>query len=228
MIPARLSDIKLAPENAVYYRPITLLSVSDLIASMHKVGVLEPLVVSSDHYLISGHRRLKAALASNVKTVQVRELPISYEHDHEKFCELLIHFNTQRNKSDDEKLNEIMAKLDPVTTHKMLKESRNLNAQRAGNYLSRINCEDIIERRELTDAKMPLLNAVLRILKENKEFWPLTVRQIHYRLLGPHAPLTHASKPDSRYLNDYNSYQKAIDVCTRGRLSGHYVGSARR
>ena len=68
---------------------------------------------------------------------------------------------------------------------------------------------------------MPLLNAVIRILNEQIEYWPLIVRQIHYRLLGPNAPLKHAGKPDSIYRNDEISYGHCIDVCARGRIEGY-------
>ena len=65
-----------------------------------------------------------------------------------------------------------------------------------------------------------MLEAVMRIIEEHHDHWPLTVRQIHYRLLGDNAPLKHASKPDSQYANDKRSYRAAIDVVTRGRLEG--------
>jgi hypothetical protein len=39
-------------------------------------------------------------------------------------------------------------------------------------------------------------------------------------LLGPDAPLTHASKPDSKYINDKPSYRKLTDLLSRGRING--------
>ena len=68
---------------------------------------------------------------------------------------------------------------------------------------------------------MPFLAAVLAVLEAQRDYWPLSDRQIHYRLLGPDAPLTHASKPGSRYRNDKASYRKITDLLTRGRLEGH-------
>jgi hypothetical protein len=76
------------------------------------------------------------------------------------------------------------------------------------------------QRCEINAAKRPFLNAILRILEEQREYWPLSDRQIHYRLLGPDAPLTHASKPDSTYVNDKASYQKLPDLLSRGRING--------
>jgi hypothetical protein len=65
-----------------------------------------------------------------------------------------------------------------------------------------------------------MIDAITWIIEEQREHWPLTVRQIHYRLLGPDAPLQHASKPGSRYVNDHDSYRAAIESSLRLRL-GH-------
>src|SRR5262249_38294123 len=76
------------------------------------------------------------------------------------------------------------------------------------------------QRCEISVAKKPFLDAVLRILQEQRKYWPLSDRQIHYRLLGDDAPLTHASKPQSRYINDKASYRKLTDLLARGRING--------
>jgi hypothetical protein len=88
------------------------------------------------------------------------------------------------------------------------------------NSLSPIDPFDDGRRPEISAAKRPFLDAVLRILEEQRDYWPLSDRQIHYRLLGDNAPLTHASKPDSRYVNDKGSYRKLTDVLARGRIGG--------
>src|SRR5262245_41957632 len=64
---------------------------------------------------------------------------------------------------------------------------------------SRID-EDTIEiegskhRPKISPAKRAFLRAVLVVLAERRDFWPLTARQIHYALLN-NPPLIHASKP---------------------------------
>ena len=75
---------------------------------------------------------------------------------------------------------------------------------------------------------MPFLEAALRVIDEHEEFWPLSVRQIHYRLLGPDAPLKHASKPDSTYTNDKKSYKSLCDLLARGRIEGGSMAGDRR
>ncbi len=71
-----------------------------------------------------------------------------------------------------------------------------------------------------SNAKQPFLEAILRVLEDQRKYWPLSDRQIHYRLLGENAPLTHASKPNSRYVNDKASYRALTDLLTRGRIAG--------
>src|SRR5262249_35631551 len=64
------------------------------------------------------------------------------------------------------------------------------------------------------------LQAAIDVIDAQEKFWPLSVRQVHYRLLGPNAPLRHASKPRSRYRNDKASYKDLTDLLARGRLEG--------
>jgi len=70
----------------------------------------------------------------------------------------------------------------------------------SGASLSAIEPDDIGRRDEILAAKKPLLEAILQVLNEQRDYWPLSVRQIHYRLLNS-KPLLHASKP-GKYGND--------------------------
>jgi hypothetical protein len=76
-----------------------------------------------------------------------------------------------------------------------------------------------MHRARISKAKQPFLDAILTVLRERKEFWPLTIRQVHYALLND-PPLIHASKPDSVYCNNRESYNKLSDLATRARLKG--------
>jgi hypothetical protein len=84
----------------------------------------------------------------------------------------------------------------------------------------------IAGRKKISKAKLPLLNAALAVADAHRDFWPLSVRQIHYRLLGAHAPLKHASKPDSRYENDKASYNALTELLARARIEGRFPWSA--
>lgn len=74
-------------------------------------------------------------------------------------------------------------------------------------------------RSEITDAKQPMLDAILEVLHQRRRFWPLSDRQIHYALLND-PPLKHARKPASTYANDRRSYQSLTELLTRARLAG--------
>jgi hypothetical protein len=62
------------------------------------------------------------------------------------------------------------------------------------------------------------------VLNEQRAYWPITARKVFYRLLGPNAPLLHASKPNSQFQNNEKSYRAVLDVLCRGRLEEYLVG----
>ena len=220
LVPLR--DIWPAPENDEIYRSISVDDVRDLIADIRVHGMLEPLLVSSDGYLISGHRRRLAAHLAGLTKVPVKVHPVSREKSPKEFLRLLVEANTQRIKGADTLLAEAVIKVDPVAAHEQIKAARIAKEQcrREDCALSEVISFDDGQRCQLSAAKQPMIDAIARIIEEQIDHWPLTVRQIHYRLLGPDAPLKHASKPNSRYVNDAKSYAAVIDVTTRGRLAG--------
>jgi hypothetical protein len=56
------------------------------------------------------------------------------------------------------------------------------------------------------------------VINENKAYWPLTVRRVHYLLLND-PPLKHDKKPYSKYVNDKNSYKALTNLLLRARLN---------
>ena len=59
----RLEHVKMSPENELLYHPIDEddPEIVRLAASIVEHGIQEPLILSSDGYIISGHRRYVAA-----------------------------------------------------------------------------------------------------------------------------------------------------------------------
>jgi len=211
-----------APENSAVYSAIAWDDplIRELARSIQKHGLKEPILISQDGYIISGHRRRIAAALAGLKEVPVKIAPISRANNPKEFVELLVAMNSQRIKSTSDLLHETIVKTDPKTAHQQIINQRLIkNTQSAAN-LSAINPLEIGDRAEMSEAKQPLLDAVLKILNDHRDYWPLSVRQVHYRLLGPLAPLLHAAKPDSRYRNDKASYRAAIDILARGRVAG--------
>jgi hypothetical protein len=223
-VPVRsLDSIQPAPENDDVYGPISWEDpeIIDLARSIKENGVQVPLLISRDGYIISGHRRRVASYITGLENVPVQIYPISREKNPNEFLKLLIETNSQRIKSTSALFHESLIKIDPKTAHQKIVNDRKENdLERSINDLSAIEPNRDGTRCAISLASKPFLAAVLRILEEQREFWPLSVRQVHYRLLGPDAPLTHASKPDSKYINDPNSYKKLTNLLTRARLAG--------
>lgn len=217
-----LDSIKPAPENDNVYSPIAWDNpeIQELARSIKDHGVQEPILISRDGYIISGHRRRMAALLAKLDHVPVRIHPISRTENPEAFIKLLVEMNSQRIKSVSELLHESSIKIDPKEAHKQIvNERKEKQNQRDLDNLSVIDPVDNGRRCKISSAKKPLLDAINRVLAEQREYWPLSARQVHYRLLGSDAPLLHASKPDSRYVNDIKSYRALTDILTRGRIN---------
>jgi ParB-like chromosome segregation protein Spo0J len=189
--------------------------VRDLAASIRANGIQEPLVITLDGYILSGHRRHVAANLAGLKSVPCRIENI--RRTDPGFVLLLRECNRQRVKSLAEVTREQVLDADPEEAHRVLVEHRRRQ--------SKIDATDAIQivghkhRAKISEAKRPFLDAVLRILDERREYWPLSVRVIHYALLNI-PPLIHASKRHSLYRNTIQSYKAAIDLCTRARLAG--------
>jgi hypothetical protein len=217
-----IEAIRPAPENDEIYGSISVDDVWGLAVDIRAHGVLEPILISSDGFIISGHRRRLAAHLAGLSEVQVKVHPVSRQKNPKEFLRLLVAANSQRIKGAGVLLAEAAVKVDPIAAHKQIKADRiaKEKRRREDSTLSEIVSFDDGRRCEFSAAKQPMIDAIQKIFEEQREHWPLTVRQIHYRLLGENAPLIHASKPGSRYANDHDSYRAAIDVCSRGRLAG--------
>jgi hypothetical protein len=211
-----IGDVKPSPENDQLYRPVRDddPEIAALAASIREYGVREPLVVSADGYLLSGHRRHAAARLAGLREVPVRVERVRRSADPDGFLTLLREFNRQRVKSFDEKLREAVIDADPEECRAELVEYRRARAK-TGHVPFLVPRGR--PRSEITEAKRPMVEAIQRVLVDLRDFWPLTVRQIHYQLLN-NPLLRHASKPESGYRNDATSYKSAVDLTTRMRL----------
>jgi hypothetical protein len=196
-----LDSIKPAPENDNVYNPIAWddPDINELAKSIKEHGVQEPILISRDDFIISGHRRRMAAQIAKLDLVPVRVHPVSRSENRSEFLKLLVEMNSQRIKSVSEFMHESLIKIDPKEAHqKIVNDRKQKDKERGIENLSAIDPGYDGRRCKISPAKKPFLDAILRVLDEQSEYWPLSDRQIHYRLLGSDAPLTHASKPDSQ------------------------------
>lgn len=114
-------------------------------------------------------------------------------------------------------MRETVVSVDPKKAHRALTAYR---TRKARIKVETIEIREGTRRKEISPAKMAFLAAVQKIISALEEFWPLTVRQIHYPLLND-PPLIHSAKPGSTYRNDLRSYHSLIDLVTRARHEGY-------
>jgi hypothetical protein len=220
MVPlARLAP---ATINGIIYKPVSLddHAVRAMASRLREtvdtfgIGAIDPLVVTLDDTIVSGHRRRAALTLLGVTEVPVKRLPIwSTDPGFEK---VLVNYNDQRDKDPAERVREELVRTNPDDAYRELLSHR---AEKSKVRVAPLHLADRRKRHKISKAKRPFLDACLRVLGELEDYWPVSDRKVHYELLND-PPLIHASKPDSRYVNDRNSYKRLTDLLTCARLEG--------
>lgn len=211
-----VKNIKPSPENDKLYRSVNpddpqTISLAD---SIRQFGIVEPLVLTLDNFIVSGHRRFAAAKLAGLKFVPVRREEI--RRSDPDFVRLVREYNRQREKTLDERLREEIVSVNVDDAYSSLVQHRQQASQISAQQVTLGRCR---ERSGISAAKQPMLDAIQHILQERKSFWPMSDRTIHYALLNL-KPLRHASKPESTYENTLQCYKDCCDLLTRARLCG--------
>jgi hypothetical protein len=173
------------------------------------------------------------ALHAGLHEVPVVRNTISYRNDREAFLRLLLDANEQRKKSAGMQLREAAMRIDPKEAVQAMRAERK---ERDEQLLDRSD-DTIMEasggpkRWKISKGSMPFLEAALRVANENRDYWPLSVRQIHYRLLNdPPLKFTpkgkSTSQKDRRYANDESSYKALVNLLARARVEGLFPWAA--
>lgn len=215
-----LEKIQTALENNYLYDQFAIANHDDqdLYNSIKEVGIQEPLVITDDFYLLSGHRRLASAKRLKLRTVPVRMICKSFKNlSKPERLDLLRLYNQQRDKSTGEKVREKLLELDKRTAYNNLLKRRMDLLTISRGIQSNITLGTLKKRAKITTTQF--LNAVIRVVNDNKEYWPLTDRRIHYLLLN-NPPLRHDKKNHSKYVNDKASYKSLTNLLIRARLNG--------
>ena len=221
-----IDSISPATENDVIYARFSCCELDDsaLLEDIIKQGILEPIVVSKDGVILSGHRRHNAAGFAKLDHVPIRRTNHVFTafSESERINLLLAYNHAQRSKSVEEQAREELATVTPRDAFKELRER--LAAQELAHFQP-LECHGKIDfgistaRAAISDAKLDFLKAVNQVLNDWCDYWPLSVRQVHYQLLN-FPPLCHSGKKNSRYKNNRQSYRALIDLAARGRLAG--------
>jgi hypothetical protein len=223
VVRVSIDDVKPASENETVYHGFDCRNADDnaLYVSVKRHGVLEPLTVSADGFILSGHRRHWAAILAGLGHVPIRRVDtrLSDLQPAERLRVLTEH-NTQRSKGAEEQAREAIVRASPKDAFRSLRER--LAAKQAAAYdllPTAMRIEGRTARAEITDVKTGFLDAICREVDARRAYWPLSVRQLHYALLND-PPLRHAAKRGSRYRNDHESYKALCELCARARLAG--------
>jgi hypothetical protein len=215
--------LKPSPENRELYRDDQT-GLREFGEHLKKHGVIEPLVITADNYIASGHRRHAAAVLVGIAELPVRVLDKERdEYTADEYLALLREYNRQRAKTLDTLIAEAAVDADPEAAYICLVESRVKRARGGGD--GEFEIEGRMHRAAISKVKQPMLDAVLDVVGNRHEFWPLTVRQVHYSLLSA-PPLRNINDKASTYSNDKASYKDLCDLLARARIAGQVPWAA--
>lgn len=216
-----IRDVKPSPENDQIYNGVNQErdDFKELVKSIRQDGIKEPLHVTLDGFILSGHRRFAAATRVGLSEIPVIQQPVERStmrvSDYRK---LLADYNTQRVKTGGERVREQMARSKPKAHQQIIAERLEIGRNIVGNL---ITTDGSIKRSQIGPNLQEFLNAVIKLANGAKADWPISSRSIHYWLLDIQ-PLTNSSngKQRHRYANDEKSTGKLSDILTRARIAG--------
>ena len=96
----------------------------ELARSIKEHGLQDPPIISSDGYIISGHRRRIASYLAGLTEVPVQIYPISRQANPKEFVKVLVGMNSQRIKDASTLFHESLVKIDPKSAHQKIINER--------------------------------------------------------------------------------------------------------
>jgi len=183
------SALRDTPENwSVYNRPANDDAFLGLVESVKENGILEPLIISKDNYVLSGHRRLAAAHKAGLAFVPVTRTDDEIEGmDPAERLKVLVKYNEgSRRKTEQELVRESMIKVDPAAAIVAATNRRAQQFTLSKSSFSVVETRGRIARTSVMKSRRRFLEAVLAILEgfEKADHLPVSIRSIHYPLLG--------------------------------------------
>jgi ParB-like chromosome segregation protein Spo0J len=175
LVRLHVDSIRPSPVNSEIYRPVTDddTQIIKLARSIKRRGLLQPLTVSQDLYIINGHQRQMACRLAGVETVLCEVRPITLNDP--EFLTLLRESNLQRVKSFDEIFRELVVDINPELAHRYLLQHRKEACAVSGD---RIHIMRKKSRKAISKAKREMLDRAIAIINAQQEYWPLSDRSI--------------------------------------------------
>jgi hypothetical protein len=219
LLPA--DEIHPSPENEEVYGPIGEddVAMPMLIRSIKRLGLEEPLILTRDHYILSGHRRFYALQKLGWPKIPVR-LAAEARGESADYHRRLAEYNPQRVKSVAATLAEALLENEAGSSDSWDTYEKKRAVVQTGHALIVPKAKTV---KDVGDRQVEFLEACQMVVNSLRAFWPVTIRQIHYKLLNS-PPLTQATKDRKecwRYKNDKRSYAKLSDLLVSARYSGY-------
>jgi hypothetical protein len=76
----------------------------------------------------------------------------------------------------------------------------------------------IRQRKPISASEGPFLAAIARVVEDHREYWPISLRRVHYSLLNQQ--VIRNTRTGSLYVNDWSSYHACGDLLLRARING--------
>jgi hypothetical protein len=193
--------------------------------SIAENGILSPLEVSGDGYVLSGHRRLAAATAEGLAFVPVIERPdihVGEMTPGERITFLTARNAGQRIKSDAELILEAAARVDPDEAVRAAEDAKAQVLDEAKSSAPEVFTIGKINRSDPTGARAEMLKAVIGILRDYRRKFgavPMSGRGIHYQLLSRKVR-TSSGKAGRLYDNTEQSSKLLSKLLTDARSFG--------
>jgi hypothetical protein len=231
IVRKRVASLQPSPENRELYGPSDPADIRKLAESIRK-KLLEPLVITLDNFIVSGHRRYEALLLLGRTWVNCRVLPLRrigmFKDD---YVALLRDYNRQRHKTVAEQIREEVVDVKPEEAHRRLVALREECLHKPEhNGVHRLEVQGTKKRSEISEDKAAHVHHILQVVKEREKFWPLSIRGVHYPLLNfkfirgylwpRKGQPGHGTWQTLYYANDPESYKATSDLITRMRLNG--------
>jgi len=222
-----VNQIRPSPENDEIYGVIgfdTDPALPALLDSIKRLGLEEPIICTADNYILSGHRRFAAIRKLGWNSVPVRFSQIRRAESTD-YHRLLAQYNPQRVKSVAALLSEQFLNSADYISRDQFVEREYRKESVSADFIN-IEGNKLIEA--IGERRVEFLAAAVSVIDGLKSFWPLTVRQVHYKLLND-PPLTQVTQDRSerwRYRNDPPSYEKLSNLLVSARYLGHVPLSA--
>lgn len=220
-----LCKISPSPENDDLYGEIVHDAQMDaLIESIDNRGLEEPIILTGDYYILSGHRRHYAVQQLGWQEVPCRIRSNIRRETYDQFHAALAEYNPQRIKTVGSLLKEAMLRDNsPDDTYAAIRDYEEASTFVGVDFMDVAGCKNVLD---VSEKKRPFLEAVQKVIQGLQKYWPLSIRQIHYNLLND-PPLISAPKRSTkraehyRYKNNKMSYDALVSLLKSARYHGH-------